>query len=81
MFLGGVDGAGSHQVLDGGTIGVAERSAELCIGGIVEGEDVAAAVENALECIVGISTRMSAHHAADADVSCHEEVLAIVALA
>ena len=81
MFLGGVDGAGSYQVLDGGTVGVAEGTTEFGIGGIVDGEGVSVAVENALERIVGISTRMSAHHAADADVSCHEEVLAIVALA
>ena len=77
---GGVDSACGAQVLDSGTVGIAERSAEFSIGGIVDGKGIAAAVESALECIESTPTRTSTHHAADADVFRHQEICTTVAL-
>lgn len=79
MFAGGVDGAGSNQVPDGGAVGVAEGSAEFGIGGMVDGKGVAVAVENAAKCVVDIRAGLCAHQAAGADVMCHQEVLFVVA--
>ena len=79
MFAGGVDSACCAQVADGCTVGVAEGAAEFGIGGMVDGQGVATAVESALERIVDIRARLCAHQAAGADVLCHQEVLAVVA--
>ena len=81
MFVGSVDRACRAQVLDGGTVGVAEGTAEFGIGGIVEGKGVAVAVESTFKCMVSVRVRMIAHPAADADVLSHLEVLSVVALA
>ena len=77
---GGIDSACGAQVLDSGTVGIAERPAEFSIGGIVDGKGIAAAVESALECIESTPTRTSTHHAADADVFRHQEICTTVAL-
>ena len=73
MFVAGGDGSGGDEVLDGGTIGVAECAADIFTGLIVDGDGVAVAVEGAVEGVV-----RGAHHRGDADVIGQLEVRAVV---
>lgn len=60
MSIGSVDGTSSNKILDGGTVGVAEGTTEFSIGGVVESQGIAAAVESALERIESIPTGICA---------------------
>ena len=73
-LLRGCDGAGDGEVADGGAIDEAEGSSIVCGCTIVEGECVAAAVEDAIEGMLPID----AHHAADGEIIGQLEVLAAI---
>ena len=70
LLLAGVDGAVDVQVPDDGVLDVAERGAvflgeRLCVGALREGQRMAVAVEDALECFVIADAR----HLGDADAA------------
>ena len=72
----GIDGAGSLQVLDGGTVDVPERSAILLHGGIVEDKRVSATVKGTAK-VLAVA---HAYHGIDRNVRNQFEVLTAVSV-